>query len=180
MAHTDKVGTAATGIGVVGIGILAAAFGFGLAPSPAHMEGAHPTGVQSGQGFAARPGAPVPDARVPSPIAQARSGEVWFKGFELNRVNEPFGLLHALARHEEAGRLDCQPKLAGKDVRTLMRIDGVSCAGNGLRVTASLVDARLASMRLNDNQGGELFVVGDYLGHPGTQTGALHQINAER
>jgi hypothetical protein len=178
MPQVDKVGTAATGFGVVGIGVLAMGIGFGLAPSPAHMQGTRDGGRPA-------PAAPIigsPEAPVArlihggplaEPLSGTQAGAVWFKGFRLDRVNEPYGLLRALAVHEAEGRIACSPKLAGKDTRSLMRINGLKCAGGGLQISASLVNSRMASLKIHDGVGGELVVVG---GPHGGEVEAFNQV----
>lgn len=163
MPHVDKIGTAATGVGVVGIGILAMGIGFGLAPTPAHLEGRFES-AGSGASFMGSPDAPVARKIVSGPLAKplagTQEGEVWFKGFRLDRVNEPFGLLRSLEAHEASGKIACAPRLARKNARELQRVNSVSCAGDGLSISATLVNARLASLSIRDDLGGEVVVVG--------------------
>jgi hypothetical protein len=160
MPQVDRLGTAATGFGVVGIGILAMGIGFGLAPTTAHLEGSS----GEGQTFIGSPEAPVARKIVSGPLAKpmagTQAGAVWFKGFRLDRVNEPFGLLRALEAHEASGKIACSPHVKGKSARELQRVNAIKCAGDGLNISASLVNARLASLTIQDGAGGEIVVIG--------------------
>ena len=172
MPQIDRVGTAATGFGVVGIGILAMANGSGLAPKPAHMAAAKDRGF-SAPSFIGSPEDPVARHIVSGPLAAplqgTQAGAIWFKGFRLDRVNEPFGLLRSLAHHEKVGRIQCRPSLLDLDATAMVKVQAVSCAGEDVRLRASLSRAKMTALALRDRDGGELSVVGDVAAMPGAR-----------